>query len=152
MWLERLKLKAKVDAMLAKGATPKAGKLNNYDLNVTIQWFKRDGDKATPKKKEGLLLCYRVTHTHAVHDGRGAYQHDDVAAAVADASHFAFVSASATTSNLTPRLLLWRMLALKLLPMYLLPLIPIPQSPLLLLASLLLALPSSPLLALPSPS
>jgi hypothetical protein len=57
--LERVKLKEKVDAVLAKGATQKSGKLINHDLKVMIQWFKRDGDKAMPKNKEGLLLCYR---------------------------------------------------------------------------------------------
>jgi hypothetical protein len=90
--LERLKLKAKVDAVLAKGATPETGKWNNHDLKVMIQWFKRDGDKAMPKNKnkKGLLLRYHKTHTRVVHGDMGAYPHDDVATAVADASRFAF--------------------------------------------------------------
>jgi hypothetical protein len=75
--LERLKLQAKVDAVLAKGATPETGKWNNRDLKVIIQWFKRDGDKAMPKNKEGLLLRYRETHTRVVHGDRGAYLHED---------------------------------------------------------------------------
>jgi hypothetical protein len=80
--LERVKLKEKVDDVLAKGATPEAGKWNNHDLNVMIQWFKRDGDKAMPKNKEGLLLRYRETHTHVV---QGTHPHK--AAASASASH-----------------------------------------------------------------
>jgi hypothetical protein len=56
-------LKEKVDSVLAKGATLEAGKLNNYDLEVVIQWFKRDGDKSMPNNKEVLLLCYHETHT-----------------------------------------------------------------------------------------
>jgi hypothetical protein len=44
-------LKEKVDVVLAKGATPEAGKWNKYDLKVTIQWFKRNGDKAMPNNK-----------------------------------------------------------------------------------------------------
>jgi hypothetical protein len=71
--LERLKLKAKADAFLAKGVTPETGKWNNHDLKVMIQWFKRDGDKAIPKNKKGFLMRYRETHTHAFHDGRGTY-------------------------------------------------------------------------------
>jgi hypothetical protein len=59
-------LKEKVDAVLAKRATPEAGKWNNYDPKVTIQWFKRDGDNAMPTNKEGLLLHYRETHIHVV--------------------------------------------------------------------------------------
>jgi hypothetical protein len=88
--LEQLKLKAKVDAVLTKGATPETGKWNNHDLKVMIQWFKRDGDKAMSKNKEGLLLRYRKTHTRVVHGGKGAYPHEDVATVAADASRFAF--------------------------------------------------------------
>jgi hypothetical protein len=80
--LERVKLKEKVDAVLAKGATPESGKWKKHDLKVMIQWFKRDGDKAMPKNKEGLLLRYRKTHTHVV---QGTYPHE--AAASASASH-----------------------------------------------------------------
>jgi hypothetical protein len=69
--LERLKLKANVDSVLAKGATPETGKWNNHDLKVMTQWFKRDGDKAMPKNKEGLFMRYRVTHTRVVHGDRG---------------------------------------------------------------------------------
>jgi hypothetical protein len=39
--LERLKLMDKVDAVLAKGVTPEAGKWNTHDIKVVIQWFKR---------------------------------------------------------------------------------------------------------------
>jgi hypothetical protein len=78
--LERLKLKA--------------GKWNNHDLKVMIQWFKCDGDKAMPKNKEGLLLRHRKTHTRVVHGDIGTYPYEDVAAAVADASRFAFSSTS----------------------------------------------------------
>jgi hypothetical protein len=61
--LERVRLKENVDAVLAKVATPEAaGKWNNHDLKVMIQWFKRNGDKNMPKNKEGLLLRYRETH------------------------------------------------------------------------------------------
>jgi hypothetical protein len=83
--LERLKLKAKVDAVMAKGATPETGKWNNHDLKVTIQWFKRDGDKAMPKNKEGFLLHYCETHTRVVHGDRGAYLHKDITKAFAEA-------------------------------------------------------------------
>jgi hypothetical protein len=82
--LERLKLKAKVDAVLAKGATPETGKWNNHDLTVMIQWFKSDADKAMPKNKEGLLLRYCETHTHVVHGERGAYLHEDSTKAFAE--------------------------------------------------------------------
>jgi hypothetical protein len=75
-------LKEKVDAVLAKGAIPEAGKWNNHYLKVMIQWFKRDGDKSMPKNKEGLLLCYRETHTRVV---QRTYPHE--AAASASASH-----------------------------------------------------------------
>jgi hypothetical protein len=75
-------LKEKVDAVLAKGATPEAGKWNNHDLKVMIQWFNRDGDKSMPKNREGLLLRYRETHTRVV---QGTYPHE--AAASASASH-----------------------------------------------------------------
>ena len=64
--LERILLKQKVDLLLAKGATPVDGKWNNHDLKVMIQGYKRDGDKAMPKNKEGLLLRYRETHTRVV--------------------------------------------------------------------------------------
>jgi hypothetical protein len=84
--LERLKLKAKVDAVLAEGATPETGKWNNHDLKVMIQWFKRYGDKAMPKNKEGLLLRYRETHTRVVHGDRGVYLHEDSTKAFSEAS------------------------------------------------------------------
>jgi hypothetical protein len=75
-------LKEKVDAVLAKGTTPEAGKWNNHDLKVMIQRFKCDGDKATPKNKQGLLPCYCETHTR---DVQGTYPHE--AAASASTSH-----------------------------------------------------------------
>jgi hypothetical protein len=83
--LERVKLKEKVDAVLAKWATPEAGKWNTHDLKVMIQWFKRDGDKATPNNKECLLLSYRETHTRVV---QGTYPHEAAATASASASHY----------------------------------------------------------------
>jgi hypothetical protein len=75
-----------VDAFLAKGAKPETDKLNNHDLKVMIQWFKRDGDKAMPKNKEGLLLRYHETHTRVVHGDRGAYLHEDSTKAFAEAA------------------------------------------------------------------
>jgi hypothetical protein len=49
-----------------------------------MQWFKRDGDKAMPKNKEGLLLRYRETHTRVVHSDRGAYLREDNTKAFAE--------------------------------------------------------------------
>jgi hypothetical protein len=54
--LDIIRWKDKLDMVLANGETPKAGKWNNTDLKVVIQWFKRDGDKSVPKNKDGLLL------------------------------------------------------------------------------------------------
>jgi hypothetical protein len=51
-----------------------------------IKWFKHDGDKAMPKSKEGLLLRYRETHTRVVHGDRGAYLHEDITKAFAEAT------------------------------------------------------------------
>jgi hypothetical protein len=51
-----IRLKDKVDMVLAKGETPEAGKWNNTDMKVMIQWFKREGGKAMSKSKDGLLL------------------------------------------------------------------------------------------------
>jgi hypothetical protein len=59
--LERIKLKGKVDLVLSKGPTPEEGKWNNQDLKAIIQFYKRAGDMAMPKNKEGLLLRYRKT-------------------------------------------------------------------------------------------
>jgi hypothetical protein len=67
-----------VDAVLAKGAIPQAGKCNNHELKVMIQWFKHDVDKSTPKHKEGLLLRYRETHNHVF---QGTYPHEAAASA-----------------------------------------------------------------------
>jgi hypothetical protein len=127
--LERLKLKAQVDAVLAKGATPETGKWNNHDLKVMIQWFKHDGDKAMPKNKEGLFLRYRETHTHVVHGDRGTY-----------------------LPRIALRFLLRRLLVDKLLPMCLLPLMFLPQSLLLIIASSLPLAPSLSIRLLPLPS
>jgi hypothetical protein len=41
----------KVDLVLGKGETSAAGKWNNTNLKVMIQWFKRNGYKAMPKNK-----------------------------------------------------------------------------------------------------
>jgi hypothetical protein len=57
-----------VDIVLAKGATPSAGKWNNTDSKIVIQWYKQDGDNAMPNKMEGFLHRYQETHTHAVED------------------------------------------------------------------------------------
>jgi hypothetical protein len=54
--LEQIMLKDNVNLVLVKGPTPAAGKWNNADLKVIMQWFKRDDDEARPKNKEGLLL------------------------------------------------------------------------------------------------
>jgi hypothetical protein len=83
--LERILLKDKVELVLGKGATLAAGKWNNTDLKVMIQWFKRDGDKDMPKSKEGFILRYRETHTHVV-DDTSTYPHEEVYVAVAHAA------------------------------------------------------------------
>jgi hypothetical protein len=70
-------LKDNVDVVLGKGPTPAAGKWNNTDLKVIIQWFKRDGDNAMPKNNEGLLLQFRETHTRVV-DDTSTYPHEEV--------------------------------------------------------------------------
>jgi hypothetical protein len=59
-------LKDKVNMVLTKGETPDEGKWNTIDLKFMIQWFKRDGDKAVPKNKDGILLLYRETYTRVV--------------------------------------------------------------------------------------
>jgi hypothetical protein len=59
--LAREFLKEKVEHVLRKGQDPQAGKLNNLDLKVMIQWYKKDGYGAMPKNKEGLLLRYCET-------------------------------------------------------------------------------------------
>jgi hypothetical protein len=79
--LERIMLKDKVDLVLGKGPTPAAGKWNNTDIKVMIQWFKRDGNKAMSKNKEGLLLRFWETHTRVV-DDTSTYPHKEVEAAV----------------------------------------------------------------------
>jgi hypothetical protein len=66
--------------------------LNNNDIKVMIQWFKRDGDKAMPKKKDGLLLRYRETHTRVV----TTYPHEDAAVTPATT---AAVAASRSTHD-----------------------------------------------------
>jgi hypothetical protein len=53
---ERLKLKGKVNVVLSKGPTPEEGKWNNQDRKVMIHWYKKAGDTAMPKTKEGLIL------------------------------------------------------------------------------------------------
>jgi hypothetical protein len=59
---ELILLKDKVDLVLWKGPTPAEGKLNNTDLKVRIQWFKRNGDKAMPKGRSSPLVPGN-THT-----------------------------------------------------------------------------------------
>jgi hypothetical protein len=93
--LERIMLKEKVDLVLAKGQTPPEGRWNNTDLNVMIQWYKRDGDNAMPKNKDGLLLRYRETHTRAV-DDTSTYPHKDVET---DAALATAVTTVATTHS-----------------------------------------------------
>jgi hypothetical protein len=88
-----------VGVVLAKGAISQAGKWNNHDLKIMIQWFKRNGDKAMPKNKEGLLLCYRKTHTRVVQE---TYPDEDVAATVAasvSASASCYVTSQASQPN-----------------------------------------------------
>jgi phenylpropionate dioxygenase-like ring-hydroxylating dioxygenase large terminal subunit len=67
--LGMIRLKDKLNMVLAKGETPEAGKWNNTDLKVVIQWFKREGDKVMPNNKDGLLICYRETCTRVVSAG-----------------------------------------------------------------------------------
>jgi hypothetical protein len=59
--LAREYLKEKAEDVLQKGPEPQAGKWNNHDLKVMIQWFKRAGNGPMPKHKEGLSLRYRET-------------------------------------------------------------------------------------------
>jgi hypothetical protein len=92
-------LKNKVDLVLWKGPPPPAGKWNNTDLKVMIQWFKCDGNKAMPKNKEGLLLRFRETHARVIDDTLN-YPHEEVDAAVSlVASAVATVSPSATCTT-----------------------------------------------------
>jgi hypothetical protein len=87
--LERIRLKGKVDVVLSKGPTPIEGKWKNQDLKFMIHWYKRVGDMAMPKNKEGLLLRHRETCGRAV----PTYREDDGGTdaaprqAVATASH-----------------------------------------------------------------
>jgi hypothetical protein len=62
--LTRQSLKEKAEDVIQKGPDPQAGKWKNHDLKVMIQWYKRAGDSAMPKNKEGLLLRYRETCGH----------------------------------------------------------------------------------------
>jgi hypothetical protein len=57
-----------------------------------IQWVKRDGDKAMPKNKYGLLLRYRETHKRVVI----TYPHEDAAAAPATTAAVAAATPTAT--------------------------------------------------------
>lgn len=57
--LGRIWLKDKVGMVLARDETPEAGTWNNTDRKVMIQCFKREGDTAMPKNKDGLLIRYR---------------------------------------------------------------------------------------------
>jgi hypothetical protein len=59
-------LKGKVDVVLSKGPRSEKSKCNNQDLKVVIKWYKRAGDMAMPKNKEGLLLSYLETCGHVV--------------------------------------------------------------------------------------
>jgi hypothetical protein len=80
--LEIIRLKDKVDMVLAKGETPEAGKLNNTDLKVMIQRFKREGGKAMPNNKDGLLHRYRETCTRVVAPVTYRADEEDLAAGV----------------------------------------------------------------------
>jgi hypothetical protein len=97
--LERILLKEKVDFVLAKGQAPTEDKWNNTELKVMIQWYKRDGDKAVPKNKDGLLLRYRETHTSVVNN-TPTYPHEDVESAVA----LAAAATTVVTTHPHPRL------------------------------------------------
>jgi hypothetical protein len=56
---------------------PHPWKWNTQDIKVMNQWYKRAGDMAMSKNKEGLLLCYceicsRVVPTYREDDGVSA--------------------------------------------------------------------------------
>jgi hypothetical protein len=80
--LGRIRLKDKVDMVLAKGETPYACKWNTTDRKVMIQWFKWDGDKSTPKNKYSLLLFYRETCTSVVESVTYLEDDDEATASV----------------------------------------------------------------------
>jgi hypothetical protein len=105
-------LKDKVDEVLAKGAIPEAGKWNNHDLNVMIQWFNRDGDKSMPKNKECLLLHYHETYTRDVHTSTRMWLPRSLIV------RMLLVLPSLPLPKTTPIHLLCRLLALKILPMF----------------------------------
>jgi hypothetical protein len=105
--VERVKLKEKVGAVLAKGSTPEAGKWNNHDLKVTIQWFKHDGDKAMPKNRKAC--CFAIV------------KHTPVLSRVLTRTRQLNLHPLPIMSlpNLAAISLLWRLLAFKPLPMLL---------------------------------
>jgi hypothetical protein len=89
-------LKEKVDLVLAKGATPAEGKWRKNNLNVMIQWFKRDDNKAMPKNKDILLIRYQETHIRVV------ITYPCEAAATAPVSAAAVAAAWSTRSTHNP--------------------------------------------------
>jgi hypothetical protein len=78
--LGRFFLKEKVEHVHRKGRDPHAGKWNNLDLKVMIQWYKRDGDGAMAKNKEGLLLRNRDTRGRVMPGSYVPFTHHFVAA------------------------------------------------------------------------
>jgi hypothetical protein len=112
------RLKDKVDMAPEKGDTPEAGKWNNTDLKVIIQWFKREGGKAMPKNKYGLLPPYCETCTHVV--AAITYRYDDDEAIVTAVIHVAAstvapaggvpasaVGVATATADVAPTSVLW---------------------------------------------
>jgi hypothetical protein len=98
--LARQSLKEKVEDVIKKGPDPQAGKWNNRDLKVMIQWYKRAGDGTMPKNKEGLLLGYRETCCRAM---PGSYVPITLSTATStpmdSASHYCVHSTTTTTLN-----------------------------------------------------
>jgi hypothetical protein len=100
--LARESLKEKVEDVIQKGPDPQAGKWNNHDLKVMIQWYKRAGDGTMPKNKEGLLLRYREACGHVM---LGSYVPLMLATATSTPMDVASRSRvhSTTTTNLNPK-------------------------------------------------
>jgi hypothetical protein len=100
--LARQSLKEKVEDVIQKWPDPRAGKWNNHDLKVMIQWYKRADDGAMPKNKEGLLLRYRKTCGRVM---PGSYVPITIATATSTpmASPSRSCVHSTTTTNLNPK-------------------------------------------------
>jgi hypothetical protein len=61
-----------------------------------VHWFKRDGDKAMPNNKYGLLLCYHETCTPVV--AAVTYREDDITGVGIDVTADADVATVAAAS------------------------------------------------------